>query len=230
MANKGIMNNIKNEIDTRKKEKNMVSSSLGESVGSDVAPRDVFLHGLKKSLKTGAETASSSLIKTVVNKAAKHKGETANLPVNPVAPAPINETVAPVQMSPERDEQMYADMRNMGNKTLAESIQGFSGANPAATNTAPVVNYGGNQYLTSAPAGVPVAGGQINEGVLVESVKQIVNGHLVESLSPILEEAIKSTVLEMYAIEQVRKVITDNPEIINEAVYRTIRELKKKKQ
>ena len=98
-------------------------------------------------------------MKTVANEAAKKKGETAKLPItSPTPTAPVNETATPVQMSPERDEQMYADMKTMGNKTLAESIQGFSGTNPSPPQ-APVINYGGSQYLTSAPAaGAPAAG------------------------------------------------------------------------
>jgi len=70
MAQNINLNKLKNEIDNRKKEKNMVSSGLGEPVGVGVAPRDVFLNGLLESLQTGRETASSSLVKSVDNKVA----------------------------------------------------------------------------------------------------------------------------------------------------------------
>ena len=81
--NKGLnLNNLRDEIDNRKKEKNIVSSRLGESVGTGAAPRDVFLNGLLESLHTGRETASSALMKTVDNRVSEKNGEKAKLPIS----------------------------------------------------------------------------------------------------------------------------------------------------
>jgi hypothetical protein len=49
MVGKPDLNKLRSEIESRKKERNMTPSSLGESVGRGVAPRDVFLNGLIES-------------------------------------------------------------------------------------------------------------------------------------------------------------------------------------
>lgn len=106
------LNKLKSEIDSRKRERNMTSSSLGESVGSNIAPRDSFLNGLLKSLETGQNTASTNLIKLVENKVAVKNKETIKhqideAPVREPARIPILPTNNKVEMSPERDEQLF---------------------------------------------------------------------------------------------------------------------------
>ena len=75
-----------------------------------------------------------------------------------------------------------------------------------------------------------MGGMQINEAALTEGVKQIVNNHLVENFAPILEEAIRNTVIEMYAEERIEKVIKENSKLIESVVYSTIRKLQNKKK
>jgi hypothetical protein len=229
MAQKVNLNKLKEEIDTRKKERNTVSSDLGEKVGVGVAPRDVFLHGLLESVKTGRETAATSLIKTVTNSAAKKKGDK---PAHTISEAPVHTPNRTVEMSPERDEQLFRDLEAKKNQTLAESIENFSGPKNTGAPRGGTVNFNGQQFLTEVPAGTGVqhAGGQvsINEEVLVNSVKKIVNNHLVENLSPVLEEAIQSTIIEMYAVERIKEVLTENRELLKEVVYEVIREIKNK--
>lgn len=221
MAKNLDLNKIKDEIDTRKKEKNMVSSKLGESVGSGVAPRDTFLNGLITSLHTGKETPSSSLIKLVENKVAAKHGEVARHSVDEVAVAtqPIPQRNIPqretVDMSPERDEMLFADLERKRKQTLTESMQGYMGGNAQANQPTPKHN------TTSQPM-------QLNEEYLVENVKKIVDNYLIENFGPIIEEAIKSTILEMYAVERIKEVLTDNREIIKTVVLDTFRELRDK--
>lgn len=215
MAKNVNLNKLRDEIDNRKKEKNMVSSGLGERVGTGVAPRDVFLNGLLESLQTGKETASSSLVKTVDNKVAAKHGESARLPVNEVA-APVQESRKPIDMSPERDEQLFADLEKKRKQTLAESMSGYINTPPVGTpmtNTPPPV------------AGAPV---QLNEQYLAENVKKIVNGYLTESLGPIFEEAIKGTIIEMYAVERIKEVLHENKDLIRTVVIETIKEIQAK--
>jgi len=97
-------------------------------------------------------------------------------------------------------------------QTLAESIENF-GKIPAIG--APMQN--NPQY-----AGQPM---QINEAYLTENVKNTVNNYLSENLGPIFEEAIKSTIIEMYAVERIKEVLTENKEMIKTLVYDTIREI-----
>ena len=115
-----------------------------------------------------------------------------------------------------RDESMLTDLeRKRRSVTLADSIEGFNN-----TKTAPPV-----QPVTMySNTGVPM----LNEGYLVENVKKVVNNYLTENLAPIFEEAIKSTIIEMYAVERIKEVLTENKEMIKTIVYETIRELQAK--
>jgi hypothetical protein len=218
MAKSLDLNKIKDEIDSRKKERNMVSSKLGETVGRGVAPRDEFLNGLLTSLHTGRETSSSSLIKLVENKVAIKNKEAPKYQVNET-PQPVQSTThRPVQstaieMSPERDDKLWEDIEKRKKQTLAESLQQYIGA---PSSGAPMLNQ------PTQPSS------QLNEGYLVENVKKIVNNYLVENFGPVLEEAIKSTIIEMYAVERIKEVIQENKEMIKSVVYETIKELQNK--
>ncbi len=218
------LNKLKEEIETRKREKNIASSSLGESVGDDVTPRDVFLNGLLTSLSTGRESPSTNLVKIVENKVAMKKGETAQLRVNenvnvvPEQRQPIPmPTVDTIDMSPERDEQLFRDLEMRRKQTLAESMSEYIQTPVIGT---PMKNQP-QQYST------PVA---INEQYLAENVKKLVNNYLAESLSPIFEAAIKDTILEMYAVDRIKEVLNEvlNKETVKPLVYEVIREIQAK--
>ncbi len=223
------LNKLKDEINKEKESRNMIPSQLGENVGRGVAPRDEFLNGLITSLHSGRETAASNLIKVVENKVAEKHGETKKLTINET-PRTSNQHQIPekIDMSPERDEQLYADLENKRKQTLAESIAAFSGSH-AGAKTPPAVNYNGTQYLTSAPNVAPVGNSmQLNEAVLVENVKNVVNGYLSENLGAVFEEAIKGTIIEMYAVEQIKKVLNENKDLISSVVKDVIREIQAK--
>jgi len=227
MAEKKIdLNKLRSEIDSRKKGQHVVSSQLGETVMSGVAPRDEFLNGLLKARETGQSTPSINLIKTVENTVATKHGEAPKYKINENTPQ-VNQRNK-IDMSPERDEQLFADLENKRKQTLAESIEKYTNSsNSNSTNLPPMVNYNGQQMLTSLPQ-TASAPQQINEAVLVESVKEIVNTHLVENFGPILEEAIKNTVIEMYAVERIKAVLDENTDLIEKVVYNTIRKIQAK--
>ena len=221
------LNKLKDEIAKEKQSKNTVPSYLGESVSAGVAPRDEFLHGLVTSLTTGKATPASNLIKIVENTVSQKHDE--------VATHKINEIITPqprkkIEMSPERDEQLFADIESKRKQTLAESIEKYT-ASQSTTPTPPTINYNGQQLLTSIPAttqATTTQNVQINEAVLLESVKQIVNTHLTENLAPIFEEAIKGTIIEMYAIERIKDVLNENRDLIKKVVIETIKEIQAK--
>ena len=230
MAKKLDLNKLRDEIDKEKQNRTAVPSHFGESVrGKGVAPREEFLHGLVASLQTGQATPSSNLIKIVENKVTEKHGGIAKHKITEVAPPVQTHRPASVDMSPERDEQLFRDLEAKRKQTLAESISNFQGT-VSPTSNAPVVNYNGTQFLTSAPVNVPVAGGtmQINEGALVEGVKNIVNNYLTENLGSVFEEAIKGTIIEMYAVERIKEVLNENRDLIKTVVIETIREIQAK--
>jgi len=215
MAKTFDLNKIKNEIDSRKNERNMVSSKLGESVNKGVAPRDEFLNGLLTAYKTGRDTASTNLIKVVENKVAAKHGEAQKHVINEIATEQPQRPARQeqVNMSPERDEQLFFDLERKRKQTLAESIENFS--------KVPAV---GSPMQNNVPQsmGKPM---QINEEYLAENVKNVVNNYLSESLGPIFEEAIKGTIIEMYAIERIKEVLNENRALIREVVIDTIKEI-----
>jgi len=200
------LNKLRDEIDNRKQQKS-------GTVKGGIAPRDEFLNGLLESLYTGKETIASSLVKTVDNKVAEKKGETRKLPVQNIAqqelpPSRINE----VEMSPERDELLWADIEKKRKMTLAESIENY-GKTPVIG--APM------QQTVNAPTGAV----QLNEVYLAENVKKIVVGYLSENLGPVFEEAIKGTIIEMYAVERIKEVLHENKDLIRTVVIETIKEI-----
>jgi len=211
------LNKLKTEIDNRKREKNIAPSSLGGQTNIGATPRDTFLNGLLESLKTGRDNASSNLLKTVDNQVAVKKGESKRLPINevvaPVQRQTIHETI---DMSPERDEQLYKDLEVKRKQTLSEAMS--AGIAPNKNTNAGIPSYNSN-------TGQPM---QINEGYLVENVKKIVDNYLIDNFGPVVEEAIKGTIIEMYAVERIKEVLQENREMIKTLVYETIREIQSK--
>ena len=213
------LNKLRTEIDNRKKERNIASSPLGESTGTAVAPRDAFLYELLKSHDTGAETSATKLIKLVENQVSIKNKETVRHNINETevvdrVPARIPiQSSKPVDMSPEREEQMFNDLQAKNKQTLAESI-------------APFVNGGQKKNFNQAGGAVPAA--QLNEGYLVENVKKIVDNYLIDNFGQVVEEAIKDTIIEMYAIERIKEVLTENKEMIKGVIIEVIKEISDK--
>ena len=233
MADKIQLDKIKEEIKSRKEQGNVVPQHLGENVAPlSGSPRDEFLNGLVTSLKTGASTPATNLVKEVHNTVVDKKGgdskHVTSTPTQTITQTP-NPRKPSVGMSPERDEQMFKDIEKMKGSTLAESIEKFSGGNTGGSPS-PTVNFNGQQFLTSPPAQANqgAAPQQLNEGVLVESVKDIVNEHLSNNLAPVFEEAIKNTIIEMYAVERIQEVLNENRDLIKSVVVETIKELRTK--
>ena len=212
------LNKIRAEIDNRKRERN-ISSSLNESTGTAVAPRDAFLYELMKSHDTGAETSATKRIKLVENQVAIKNNETVRHNVKETevvdrAPARIPvQSNKPVEMSPERDEQLFIDLQNKNKQTLAESI-------------APYIGGGQKKNLNQTASAVPAA--QLNEGYLVENVKKIVDNYLIDNFGQVVEEAIKDTIIEMYAAERIKEVLTENKEMIRGVIIEVIKEISDK--
>jgi hypothetical protein len=214
MGQKIDLNRLTSEIQTRKRERGIISEKV---TGGSLLPKDEFLNGLLTSLQTGQSTKATNLIKLVENKTAEKFGEVVRHDVATISPTVVPNkahSLNEVEMSPERDEQLWADIEKRKKQTLAESIEGFNKTTNAPMNNVPT--YTGGQ--------------PINEGYLIENVKKIVNNYLIENFGPVIDEAIKSTIIEMYAVERIKEVLQENKEIIKTVVYETIRELQAKKK
>jgi hypothetical protein len=258
MANvtKPDLNKLRTEIDTRKREKGIIGETAQGTpmVAKDVF-LNTLLSSLAtgqntpvvNNIRTMNERADivSGAIKTgvvtpeAVNKIKELKNSSVAAPIyssptmprNPAVPQRINE----VDMSPERDDAIFADLeRKRRTVTLAESIEGFGRGN-ATVNPQQLYNAQGQPVhpdgsLINPPAisygnnGMPM----INESYLNENVKKVATNYLIENLGPIMEESIKSTILELYAVDRIKEVLQENKEMIKSIVYETIRELQKK--
>jgi hypothetical protein len=228
MAKSLDLNKLKSEIETRKKEKGIITEN---AQGIAMLPRDTFLNSLLTSLQTGKNSPMLNNIKTmnaradiisgaiktgvVTTEAINKINELKSSAVSVVAPS--TQRQAPAQSLneseeyPERDGSIYEDiLRKSKNVTLADSMQEFVGKKtptPMKSQSAPM---------------------NLNEQYLNESVKKAVDNYLIENFGPVLEEAIKGTILEMYAVERIKEVLHENKDMIKTVVIEVIKEIQAK--
>lgn len=198
---------LKEEINLRKAGKD----TLVEGSTTTVAPADGFLNDLLISLNEGRPSPATNLIKLVENKTAEKNREKlthTNVSETAVETKQAVPQVSKSRIMPESDNKFYDDINNMRKQTLAESMEKYVPPKDTQQSKTPTA--------------------QINESYLMEGVQKIVNTYLSESLAPILEETIKSTILELYAVERIKEVMQENSEIIKKVVYETIREIQSK--
>lgn len=195
---------LRDEMDSRKKEKRNVSNQLGET---NDEPKNNFLHRLAESLKTGSDNEAINRIKMIENKISVDNNEK---PIyNTTRPTPkqkIDETQSSNVGSQERDDLLWMEFERKKKETLADSIEKY--------NKPKQQNYNNKSLM--------------NEGHLVENVKKVVDGYLNENYGQLLEDSIKNAVIEMYAIERIKTVINENKSMIRDVVIETIRELQAK--
>ena len=213
------LNNLKAEIDNRKKGRNSISAKLGEPVTeSNVPPKEEFLHGLLNSFNSGRPNNSTKVSNEIVNRTAIRTGEpTINVvteqpsqkrvPLQPFAQQATNEEVG---MSPERDEQLWAEIERKRKMTLGDSLANYSKLVQSQQQQHQPMN--------------------LNEGYLVENVKKIVDNYLIENFGQIIEEAVKNVMIETYAAERIKEVLHGNKEMMKTVVYDTIKEIQNKKK
>lgn len=215
MAKKNIdLSKLREEINSRKSE-----THVNEGTGH--APKDSFLNELLTSLKTGQESKSTKLVKMVEQKAAEKKGETNKGSYNndtmvdaiekhggdgsstqvPSAPQPTGDE--------DRDHLLYEEysrkMKELFGENAKEVMQPHQ---PTQTNQRPQPRQ------------------QLNEEYLVGTVKKILN----ENFAPMVENAMKDAIVEIYSVEKIKEVIQENESLIKGIVINTIRELQKKKK
>lgn len=214
MEKKVDLNKLKEEISNRQKNKQ-------QTQGDGEAPKDKFLNNLLNSLKTGQINEATNLIKKVNNHTSAKLGEkpkmniTESLPTTKPEPKRNNhQPQKNVDMSQERDEQLWRDF-NVKNKTLSESIQSYYGQTGGGSNIGNHQAQNNNQQM-------------LNEEQLFGAVKGSVDKYLSENFGLVVEEAIKSTILEMYAVERIKDVLHENKDLVKTLVYETIREIQEK--
>lgn len=235
---------IKQEIESRKKEK----SHIAESAGIDMPmAKDNFLHSLQESLATGVPNKATAKVKVVADRSNNMDvagGQVINknaTPVNeqvlqtmaqpqqppqqnfnqpqhpqyPVNPNMMNPNVNPNALDP-REEQFYRNLQET-KQMLGTSNVGMADALAMYQKPAGQANQG-QQMIT-------------NPNALNEAVKHEVQNFMANiDLSRMVEDAVKHTMMEMYQKEKVEIAINENKDVIQKMVVNTILALKKRNQ
>lgn len=212
MPSKVDLNKLREELESRKQ----TSTRANESD----KPKDNFLFELEASLRNGSESRATNRIKLIENKTAEKLKENTVYPEISTSQQKVEQRkdVRPVPQqnkyigeSQDREEQMYRELNNRVKGGLGDALEEFSGNSRGGYKQPNIQNPN-----------------MINEEMLNKAVKKIVIDFLGENLQSILEEAIKETILEMYAMDRIKTVITENKDILKTAVYDIIRDLQNK--
>lgn len=220
-SNNITLNNIKNEIENRKKTKNQ------EVFGSNVAePKDAFLNGLLESLQSGRQNSSVNHLKEIANKATEKKGLDKKLTITEnnsnssfsndeqyISPSNYRKPINIQEDDISREEQMFKNFQQSKKVGLADSIENF-GNNGKRLN---------EQQFNNRPQQ-----SILNEEHLIETVYKVVNNCMGEGFQPLFEEGMNNVIVEMFAVERIKKVMQENKEIIKGIVYEVLREIQAK--
>ena len=223
---------IKQEIDSRKKEKNHIA----ESTGIDIPmAKDNFLYGLCQSLATGIPNQATAKLK-VVNERSENMevsgGQIVNKNSAPANQQVINEmaqTTARPNVNPQnpnavdpnaidpREEQFY--------RNLQESRQ-IVGGNP--NNNVGMAD--AMAMYQKQPTPQQIGNGMIQSpNALNEAVGSAVNNYFANiDLPKLVEDIVKTTMMELYRKEKVEAAINENQDMIQKMVVNTILALKKR--
>lgn len=220
MANNNVdINKLKDIIQERKTNKEKISNDLGDG---KIAPKNNFLHGLLEARNSGRSNHSTELLKVVNNKTAEKKGERLthdNVNNNTIVDEieryskpsnNRNQSPPPVRNgSDERDHLLFEEIERR-QKEIA------SGG---------VLNYKNQQSKNNNQ-------GQVNEGVVLNEGKlnETINEIIKDKFSVIVEQAMKDSIVEMYAATRMEEVLKENKNFIKNVVIETIRELQQRKK
>lgn len=205
-SNKIDLEKIKGVLEQRKQE------SAATRPAELNIPKDNFLFELETSLRSGNESRATNRIKLIENKASVN---TKGAPIHDVKlTQPTQQQARPqaprgIGEDAERDELMYREFNNKANATrnsgLSTAINEFAGH--------------------SQKSGMPQ---MLNEEYINEAVNKRVVEYLNENLGAIFEEAIKETMLEMFAREHISSVLNESKDTLKTLLREIINENKAK--
>lgn len=216
---------LQSEIDSRKQ-----TITNGNAING-VQPRMAFLHGLVESLQKNIPTHSSELIKEVDNKVAIKNNEKPVFKPNSSLVQTTQNRNQPKQQPQQlneiddigREELMYQKLNSkQKGSTLYGEIENL--IQPQYPNQQYPLQYPNQQYPN-----YPQYPNQQPQ-VMNESVENICNKYLNENLLYIVEDSFKNAVVEMYAVERIKQVLTENKEIIRGVILEVFKEIQSKKK
>ena len=244
---------IRKEIDSRKKEVGIINED-----GSKVKPRDLFLNDLVTAIKTKTPNRAVEKIKIVEN-ASKGVSVGGNVSegVSMAGTFESDGSVNTMLMSKSKSgvidpylldnvetPQSNVKIKQPNNDTVVDSSL-TKLRNQTQENLKKYYNQAGliNEYNTIGTIGntavpqyvnQPNQTGLINPNMLLEQINNatnnIVTSFMNENFSSIVQEALKNTIVEIYSVERVKKVLSENKDIIENAVIEVIKKLQERKK
>lgn len=236
MANLDL-DKLKSEIDSRKKDRGQLMESAG------VMPRDAILSDLVSSLNTGTPSRTVRKMKVVeqISKDVKVAGDIGSPIVTQkpnINPNLVNEFVN--EQPPQ--EQKYKP-KNVNSNQYDQVDPNHLDEREYAVNVNLKKQYSQAGFLNEYNTGMhnpqslphnytqqpypPVA---INPNILNEQVNNSVLSFMNENFAPIVQEAMKNTIVEMYSIERIKKTLDENRDLIEKIVIETITKLQNRKK
>ena len=211
------LNNLKAEIEQRKKEQRDTSMKLGEPVRENAVPKNGFLYSLQQSVNNGQESHATKMIKLVENKTAVIKDEKpiysdvelASHKHSDVAAIPNKKEKIPIAQSiDERDDvydKQFEELKNeiRAKRGLAEAM---------------------NEYVPQSSDKKQSFETPHLNNVLNESIEAVIDKKLMENFEMLAEDAVKNTIVEIYAIERIKNVLQENNELLRTKIFEIIRE------
>jgi len=193
------LNKLKDELNSIKNDKKNAVNING------VTPRDAFLNGLLESLQTGRHSQSIELLKAVNNAVSSSENNGKMNSVN----SNIN-----VNIKPQLNLMNDIDRENLLYNEFENKRQSFIDKREKVKN----IKYDNINNINE----------NVGNNLLVEQVKKIVDNYITENFTNVIEESIRSAIIEMYAVERIKSVLVENKEIVQKIVYDTIKELQVK--
>ena len=219
------LSKLSEEIDKRKRDKTTVSESLGEIDGNISTPKNKFLNELLQSLETGKPSPSTQRIGLIDEKVSEKFGEKIVPRKQPQTTSKsqshldIPEERSIVDLEKSREDALYEEFKRRQSE-YSNRVKG--------SYEDDLLNELTGKKQPQQPQ--PTQSGYLNEGHIVNNVKKVVDNYLAENFSVIVEETIKDSIIEMYAIERIKNVLSENKDLIKSVVIETIRELQAKKK
>lgn len=241
---------IKNRVEEERKRRQVEGVQRGDmSMLQGNAPKDSLLHELQISLRTGKPTQMVENMRQV-DRMANTKGGASGKP--PKIGGGLNDALSKhISVPPKQQQSQYPQQTqqprqqiheddnsrdkqfdkqfehrsNSNNNSLSQQLGEISGANNGQMNPQqkmmesyqkmsgtqqPMQQYTPNQQQQYNPT-------NINEQVN-EAIGQV-------DFASLLQESLKNTIMEMYAVEKVQKSLLENKDIIKKIVRETLIEL-----
>ena len=211
------LSKIAEEIKAKKSELHGVDTRANQPITNN---RDAFLFDLMESFKTGnKQSPAVTKIKQVENKAVERSNQKTGRNERPVFGD--SDYQQPQQQrqgggrtvlmeDDDRENKMFQDFTKGNSKTLAQQMEEFQR---------------GYNQPTQQPQ---QHNGMLNEEVLMNNLRNVVDKYLVENYGVLVEDSVKNVMLETYATSRIKQVIMENKDLIKPLVIEVIRELQQK--